>query len=357
MKIAIVTNIPTPYRNPVYSKLSHFDKVDLFVFYCSYTEPNRSWKQQNLDFKHKFLSNKKDRFVHFNWNILKELNQFNPDVTITSGFNPTMLLAWLWSLTKKKKHIPFSDANIHSESKLSFFHKLIRKMVYKTSAAFIGASDKTLELFKSYNINNTKLFRSCLAINNENFKQNKTIEKKYDLLFCGQFNERKNPLFFVELAKYINDLKPGIRVLLIGNGPLKEKTIEKLNEYQIKYDDVGFVQPSEIINYYHLSKLFIFPTQKDPWGLVANEALAAGVPVLVSSVAGVANELVIDGYNGDVFENFELKLWGEKTYHLLTNQILYENLSTNALRSVDKFTHEEAATGIFQASSFSYIGK
>ncbi len=170
MKVAIVTNIPTPYRNPVYSKLSKFNEVDLFVFYCSFTEPNRSWKQQNIDFKHKFLSKKKDKFVHFNWNVLKEMNQFNPDVVITSGFNPTMLLAWLWTLTKKKKHISFSDANIHSESKLSVFHKLIRKLVYRTSDAFLGASDKTLELFKSYHVEKNKLFKSCLAFNNENFK-------------------------------------------------------------------------------------------------------------------------------------------------------------------------------------------
>jgi glycosyltransferase involved in cell wall biosynthesis len=357
MKIAIVTNIPTPYRNPVYSKLSQFDKVNLFVFYCSLTEPNRSWKLQNLSFKHKFLSNKKDRFVHFNWNILKELNQFNPDVVITSGFNPTILLAWLWSLIKKKKHVPFSDANIHSQSNLSVFHKLIRKLVYKTSAAFIGSSDKTLDLFKSYHIDKTKLFKSCLAIDNESFRPAKNIQKKYDLLFCGQFNERKNPLFFVELSKNINELKPGIRVLLIGNGPLKEKTLEKLKDYQVIYDDAGFVQPSEIINYYHMSKLFIFPTQKDSWGLVANEALAAGVPVLVSSVAGVASELVIDGYNGYVFENFELKSWVEKTYQLLTNQNLYENMSKNSIQSIDKYSHEKAAVGIFQAASFAFSEK
>lgn len=352
MKVAIVTNIPTPYRNPVYSKLSHFDKVDLFVFYCSFTEPNRSWKQQNLDFKFKFLSTKNDRFVHFNWNILKELNQLYPEVVITSGFNPTMLLAWLWSLSRKKKHIPFSDANRHSENKLSFLHKLIRKVVYKTSAAFIGASDKTLELYKSYNIDNKKLFKSCLAIDNENFKPKISIEKKYDLLFCGQFTERKNPFFFVELAKYINDLKPGIRILLIGNGPLKENSIKKLEEFQILYYDAGFIQPSEIINYYHLTKLFIFPTQKDPWGLVANEALAAGVPVLVSSVAGVADELVIDGYNGYVFDSFCLKSWVEKTIQLICKPELYEVFSRNAIVSVGNYSHTKAAEGILQSVKF-----
>ena len=353
MKITIVTNIPTPYRDPVYLELSKFNEIDLLVLYCSPSEPNREWKVNKLSFNHKFLSEKTKTYVHFNFNILKELNYFNPDVVITAGFNPTMLIAWLWTIHKKRKHIPFSDANIHSESKLSIFHKLIRKLVYKTSDAFLGASDKTLKLFKSYNIDDKKFFKSCLSVANEKFKPNKNIEKKYDLLFCGQFIDRKNPLFFVELVKYINNFKPEIRVLLIGNGPLKEKTIKKLDEYQITYDDAGFVQPSEIINYYHMSKLFIFPTKKDPWGLVANEALASGVPVLVSSVAGVANELVIDGFNGYVFDNFDLNSWGEITFQLLLNKNMYNTFSKNALLSVNKFTHKKAAIGILKASSFS----
>ncbi|MDX9746417.1 MAG: glycosyltransferase family 4 protein [Syntrophales bacterium] len=352
MKIAIVTNIPAPYRNPVYSILDKFDDVDLLVLFCSHTEPNRNWKLPEIDYGHKFLSQKDDTYVHTNWNVLRELNRFNADVVITAGFNPTMLLAWTWAVLKRKKHIPFSDANLHAESKLSVFHRLIRKLVYKTSEAFIGASNKTLELFKAYKIDESRFFKSCLAIDNASFGSADSIEKKFDLLFCHQFNERKNPLFFVELAKIIDGLKPGIEVLLIGSGPLKEKTIDKLKEYRIKYHDAGFVQPADIIKLYQSSKIFVFPTRKDPWGLVANEALAAGLPVLVSSVAGVANELAIDGFNGFVFENFETQAWVEKIHQLLNDQALYDKISRNAIQSVERYTHSEAAKGIYDAARF-----
>jgi len=355
MKIAIVTNIPAPYRNPVYSILDKFDDINLLVLFCSHTEPNRSWKLPEIDYEHKFLSQKDDTFVHANWNVLKELNRFNADVVLTAGFNPTMLLAWIWTFFKKRSHIPISDANLHSESKLSIFHKLIRKLIYKTSAAFIGASNKTLELFKTYKIDESRFFKSCLAIDNKSFRPANNIEKKFDLLFCHQFNERKNPLFFAELARMVNDLKPGIQVLLIGNGPLKEKTIVKLKEYLISYHDAGFVQPSDIIKFYQASKILIFPTRKDPWGLVANEALAAGVPVLVSSVAGVADELVINGFNGFVFENFDTHSWVEKIYQLLIDEDLYDNMSKNAIHSVDQYTHIEAAKGIYNAAKVARI--
>ena len=355
MKISILTNIPTPYRNPVYSILSKFDKVDLLVLYCSYTEPNRSWEPENLDFKHKFLSNKKDRLVHLNWNVYKELNHFKPNVVITSGFNPTMLFAWFWTLTNRKKHISFSDANLHSESKLSIFHRLIRKLVYKTSDAFIGASEKTLDLYRSYNVDNYKLFKSCLAVKNDFFSINNNEERTFDLMFCGQFIDRKNPLFFTEVAICLNKLKPGIKVLLVGSGFLKGKCISLLKENNVSFYDTGFVQAEKLPNYYHLAKLFLFPTKKDPWGLVANEALAAGLPVFVTSYAGVANELVIDGFNGFIFNRLDVLLWTDKIVSLLENSELFYRMSENAKSSVKRYTHENAAKGIKAAIDFALL--
>jgi glycosyltransferase involved in cell wall biosynthesis len=357
MRITIVTNIPTPYRNPVYSILSKIDDINLLVLFCDISEPNRSWKQEQLEFNHKFLSKGTNTFVHYNPNILKELNEFNPDVVITAGFNPTMLLAWTWSLLKKKKHIPFSDANLHSESTLSILHQIIRKIVYTTSTAFLGASKKTLDLYKSYKVDETKFFKSVLAIDNKKFTPEKNVEKKYDLLFCGQFNDRKQPLFFIRIATELSKQNTNLNVLLIGNGPLKKECISELDFNKINYYDAGFVQPSEIIKLYQASKLFIFPTKKDPWGLVANEALAAGLPVLVSSAAGVARELVIDGYNGFVFEDFDLNEWISKIKLLLTDENLYTQFSVNAKKSVKDYTHEAAAIGIFKAVSFALSAK
>ncbi|MCF8396440.1 MAG: glycosyltransferase family 4 protein [Melioribacteraceae bacterium] len=354
MKLIIVTNIPTPYRNPVFELLYKYKGIiDLKVLFCSNSEPNRSWSINKISFDHTILSDNNNKFIHFNLNVIKELRLYNPDVIITSGFTPTMLLAWIWSIITRKKHIPFSDANINSEKNFSFLHKIIRKIVYKTSSAYIGASNKTFELFKSYGVDSNKLFKSVLAIDNSMFYTNKAENKKYDLLYCGQFNDRKNPQFFIDLSIKLNKQNPKIKVLLIGNGPLKDNCIKILKLNNVDFHDAGFVQPSEISKFYHASKLFIFPTKRDPWGLVANEALASGLPVLVTSVAGVANELVINGYNGYVFESFDLDNWQTKIIRLIKNKKLYTELAINARKSVSSYTHESAAYGIIDAVHFS----
>ncbi len=220
IKVTIVTNIPTPYRNPVYSILGKMKDVELLVLFCSHTEPNRKWKSEPLDFKHKYLSTNTNIFVHSNWNVFKELTKFRPDVVITSGFNPTMLFSWFWTLLYRKKHIPFSDANIHSESNLSLLHKIARKLVFKTSAAFIGASEKTFELYRHYGVSDKKLFKSCLAVDNDNFIPSKDVKKEYDILFCGQFIKRKKPVIAFDIGGPKEIIKNNFNGYLIEKGDI-----------------------------------------------------------------------------------------------------------------------------------------
>lgn len=350
MRIAIVTNIPTPYRNPVFQRLMSYDGIYIHVFFCSPSEPNRLWNESVLEFNHSFLSIEEDKRIHLNWNIYEKLSDYNPDVIITSGFNPTMILAWIWSRLKRRKHIVFSDANIHSEKDLSVLHKLTRKLIFRWSDAFIGASNKTLALFKQYNVPESKMFKSCLSVDNDKFVMKYFEEKEYDLMFCGQFIERKNPLFFVDLAVKINNEKTGIKLLLLGDGPLKNKCLELLDKNEVNYFDAGFVQPEYLPVFYAKSKLFIFPTKRDAWGLVANEALASGVPVLVTSFAGSANELVLDGYNGYVLNGYDLQDWVKYSVRLLNDKELYMNLSLNAVKSVKEYSFDRAAEEIISAS-------
>ncbi len=62
----------------------------------------------------------------------------------------------------------------------------------------------------------------------------------------------------------------------------------------------GFAQREDLAGLYALAEALVLPTHSDPWGLVVNEAMACGLPIIVSSVAGCAADLVEDGWNGYV---------------------------------------------------------
>lgn len=359
MKLCIVTNIPVPYRIPIYEIISNYYGENFLVIYCAKSESNRKWKLDNFNFNYIFLKEnvkaKKDGFnyVHNNLDIFKELNKFNPDIIITTGFNPTHLYAWFYSKLFFKKHIPMTDGWLYSEKDLSLTHKMIRKIVFKTSSSFIGASKNSIELFESYGIKKEKIFQSHLCIDNDRFKNSINFHhRKYHIMFSGQFTDRKIPFFFCDILKELSKRINNLKVLILGSGPLEKEFFKKLDSFKIDYDYPGFVSQEELPKFYSNSKLFLFTTKLDAWGVVVNEAMASGTPVISTPYAGVINDLVLDSKNGYILD-IDVNKWADKIEIILSDEKLWNKLSSNGVERVQEFNFENAAKGILDASKYS----
>jgi len=343
LKLVIVTNIPAPYRLPIYEYLNNRYKNNFLVIYCSKKESNRKWNLGTFKFNYLFLKEnvkeKKDgfNFIHNNPDVFHELKKYNPDVIITTGFNPTHIYAWIYAKLFRTKHICMTDGWIYSEKNLSIIHKIIRKIIFKSSSAFIGASKNSLDLYRSYNIKEEKLFQSHLCIDNDN----------------GQFTDRKLPLFFADVAYELSKSIKNLKILILGDGPLKKEFFTKLDSFGLDYHYVGFVTQSELPQLYSKAKLFLFPTKLDAWGVVVNEAMASGTPVVTTPFAGVVNDLLIDGNNGFVLP-IDSALWSEKIEKVLSSEKVWNNLSKNAIKTVQAFNFDVAAKGIIDASEYAY---
>lgn len=352
-KIAMICNIPAPYREEVHIKLNQKYGNNYQVYYCAEIESNRFWKikygNYNKTFLKKSLIGKSS--IYLNIDVIKSLNHFNPDVVLTGGFFPTMLIAFLWCKLHNKKHLVYTDGTLKSEEHLTFLHTLIRKLVYRFTDAYLGVSKKSLALYNSYNVTNEKLFISPYCANNNYCKQFRQTPKQYDLMFCGQFIERKMPFFFINTVKLVKALLP-CKVVLVGDGNLKESMVKALKDNNIEYHYPGFIQAEELSSVYASSKVFLFPTKYDAWGLVANEACAVGVPVITCDAAGAANELVLHGYNGYVLPLDE-KIWADHIVKLLSDNTLYKTFSDNAFSSVQRYNYDVAASGIVDAVNYS----
>ncbi|NOY61679.1 MAG: glycosyltransferase family 4 protein, partial [Gammaproteobacteria bacterium] len=187
---------------------------------------------------------------------------------------------------------------------------------------------------------------------NERFKNNLTLnERRYHIMFSGAFHNIKMPLFFAEIAKKLALEIPDLKVLILGNGKLKKDFLNKLDHYEINYDYPGYVKQESLPGYYALAKLFLFPTKLDAWGLVANEALASGTPVITTPHAGIINDLLIDGKNGFILPA-DIDLWCSKILRLLNKEDQWNQFSQNAVESVKSFNFDDAADGIISACEY-----
>lgn len=354
-RIAIVTNIPAPYRLPVFEQVAATPDIDFCAFYCSGREPDREWDLAASKFKQVFLREKfinfRGRFIHTNPDLWGQLRKFSPDVVITTGFNPTHMLAYVYARWHRARHIAMTDGTYQSETKLSSIHRWVRRRVYAGTQAFIGASDGSFALFRSYGIERRRMFKSHLCANNAAFFNAPLVEKRFDFIFCGRFAAMKNPLFAIEVVSHVAQrLGRKVSILFVGSGDMEPamRAASAVVAQQVESVFAGFARQDELPQLYGSARILLFPTQWDTWGVVANEACAAGLPILVSPFAGSAVELVRDGENGFVLP-LDVQRWSDAGVRLLSDSDLYESMSTRGRALVQEYGFENAATGIVNA--------
>ena len=359
VRVAMVTNIPAPYRVPMYELLAATDGIDLKLFFCSGREPDRDWDVDPLRVPHAFLHERvltwRERFIHFNPDVWSRLRGFQPDVVITTGFNPTHLLAWMFARKMRVRHVAMTDGTAMSEAKLTWLHRWIRRAVYRRTQAFVGASEGSFALYRQYDVAEASTFKSHLCANNDAFAVHADgsadAARDFDFIFCGRFVAGKLPLFAIEVAvATARRLGRRTRLLLVGSGPLdaRMRREAELQRDLVDAHFAGFALQAQLPGHYRRARVLLFPTSGDTWGVVANEACAAGTVVFVSPQAGVAGDLVRDTENGRVLP-LNAAVWGEAAAALLSDANAWRAMSARSLESVRPYTYANAAWGLAAA--------
>jgi glycosyltransferase involved in cell wall biosynthesis len=357
LRLALVTNIPAPYRVPVLNRIAALPGVTLRAFYGARSEPDRQWDLPAFEHDAVFLPGRiverHGRYIHHNPAVWGALRAFRPDVVVTTGYNPLHLVAWGYTLLHRCKHVVMTDGTDASEAALGFVHKTVRRLVFASSGAFIVAADGGERLLRSYGMDPLRIHRSPLCANTAvDWAAAAGQARDTDLLFSGRLVPVKNADFALRVAQGVaRRLGRRVSLALLGSGPLLSTLREQAAAMAADVDTTfaGHVSQAEIPRWFQGSRLFLFPTRWDPWGVVANEACMAGVPVLVTPFAGVAGELVRDGENGRVLPLDETA-WIDAATALLNDATLHARYAQAARAAAAPYNFDNAAAGIVAAA-------
>ena len=355
LRVALVHKMPTPYRVPVFDMVDEQSGMDVTVVYSSRREPNRRWslaegRARSVYLTERLLNLGENKYVHLNWGVGRALRQIRPHVVMTNGFNVTDLLVILHAWRSGAGVVCQIDGTPDSERTLTWVHRLVRRAANRFTDAYAGPSEKSLQLFRSFGAGDGQVFWSPLAVDNAAFTAPPLEERRFDLLFSGRLTEVKNPLYAVRVAgRAAERLDRRVSLLVIGSGELEQAMRDEAERFPL-LDLVfsGFLQQDELPAAYASAKVFLFPTTWDPWGLVANEAAAAGTPTIVSPEAGAADELIRDDLEGLVVPLDE-GCWVDATVRLLTDEDEWGRLSSGAREHVAGYTWRAAAAGFVDA--------
>jgi glycosyltransferase involved in cell wall biosynthesis len=175
---------------------------------------------------------------------------------------------------------------------------------------------------------------------------------KHNFLYIGRFSEEKNIIHLLKAFKNLENINDW-GLILVGNGPQKKDIDDYIKEFSIKNVFMpGFQHKEDIPKFLAVSDIFILPSISEPWGLVANEAMAAGLPVLVSTRCGCHPDLIKEGINGFSFDPYDDNELSELMSGVVNGKFDLKKMGSASLDIIKNYTPDKAAKVILKTIEF-----
>jgi len=380
MRVALVTNIPAPYRLPVFRALAATPGWVLRIFVSAEREFDRSWRvdASGLDLERVRGLALRARSAtrgairveqrttrHLPFGLLASLARFGPQVVVSGELGAR---TWLALLYCRVFGVPLVVWSYHSRVSISGagpVRRALARALLRRARAVIGMGSQARRVLERLGVPPGRIFdapnacdhdglmRALARSDGEARRQELEIEygaRKRIALVAGRLVPAKGISPLLSAWRLVpEEVRAGWTLLFVGSGPLAGRVqAESGGRPPGEVLFVPGVQPEELASYYAACRLLIFPTLSEPWGLVVNEALACGRPVLCSVHAGCADDLVQPGVNGWLADPADPDDFARALEVALTSNEL-ERLGEAARRTAERFRPEAMAEGMRRA--------
>lgn len=325
LKVALITPNPTPYRTPFFRYLAKRHEVDLSVFFLTRGSATRPWHVALGGFRHEFLreyslpAGGKDKARYrINPGIIDRLRRGRFDAVAIAGYNHfTTQAAILYCTLTRTPWCLMSESHVRKQRaawKVTLKNLLLKPLLSRMGAAMVTGTlaGRYIESFgvpgeAIFTVANTPDVARLIKISEELAPRREALREKLGIagrravLFAGRMLEEKGLKVLFDAYAMAAGQGGDLALVLAGDGTRRrayEKRAADEGLPGVKF--LGFVQPDELGEIYAACDVFVLPSLAEPWGVVVNEAMAAGLPVIVSDQVGASADLVAEGKNGYV---------------------------------------------------------
>ncbi|MBD2292367.1 glycosyltransferase family 4 protein [Anabaena sphaerica FACHB-251] len=370
MKLATIFTNYGPYhvaRLEVAFKKLKAKKWELFGIELARYEEEYPWQIKTENFPCKIISVinnsplEKADFTDLIYRLISILNQTCPDAIAIAGYaHPSMLAALLWCLWHGKPAILLSESTEHDAPRSWWKEKIKAWLITRYKSALVGGQPQKRYLIK-LGMSSEAIFFGYDVVGNDVFHPDKIkflscpLDKPF-FLAINRFVSKKNLPFLLSAYASYRQLSgdKAWDLVLCGDGELRLELEEQIATLGIK-DYVhlpGFLQQEQLLPYFAHAKCFIHASTQEQWGLVVNEAMAAGLPVLVSNRCGCYEDLIIEGVNGFGFEPENSQQLTELMLKMSSGEIDLKKTGQAGLEHIEKFSPDYFAKQLIQAVEY-----
>jgi glycosyltransferase involved in cell wall biosynthesis len=370
-RLVILTEIIAPYRIPVFNALAERDEVDPHVIFLSETDRSlREWHvyKDEIRFSYEVLPSFRRRVGKYNI-LLKSrttraLRESNPDLIVSGGYN--YLAAWQAALWARKHRVPllmWVESNSYDQRSRHLPVEYLKKKIMSWCDGFIVPGQMSAEYVRSLGASTEQIFLAPNAVDNEFFmRATDRIQKdsgersalrlpQHYFLYVGRLVGSKGVFDLLEAyASLPVDTRRNFGLVFAGSGACERDLRRRAAAVPggtICFG--GFAQREQLAIFYALADILVFPTHSDPWGLVVNEAMACGLPVICSRFAGCSADLVRDGQNGCIVAPGNLDELAAAMKRLAMDPELRGRMGGESRRRIAEFSPAAWAQGVARA--------
>jgi glycosyltransferase involved in cell wall biosynthesis len=370
-KVLLVTNIPTPYRIPLFNVLH--DKlltrgIGFKVLFGALGYGRRQWRidMKDCSFPYDVLPSARLRFSNperasFTYNgLMRVIARERPDAIITNGFSVATTKLWAHSFFRSIPYIIWSGDIANNWESERGLRLLQRKLLVHRAMGFISYSSSARDYLLQLGADAGDISIGINTVDTEHFAQvdprpNQKIndgDQRQRLLFIGELIPRKGADRLLRIVHLLASKRQDFVLDIVGSGSDQPKLEQMSKDLGIQsyINFVGFKQKHEMRYYLSRATCFVFPTHHDIWGLVLVEAMAAGLPCVSSLDAGATRDLIHDGKTGFAADFSDVNGVAEKLDWLLEHPAECEGMGRNAKTLIkEKVSLEKSAEGFVAA--------
>jgi len=372
-RLVVLTEIIAPYRIPVFNALAAHEGISLHVIFLSKTDAStRRWRvyEDEIRFSCEVLPSWRRRVgkcnLLLNNHVTSALSAAKPEVLICGGYN--YVASWQaldWARRNRVQFLLWSESTAHDRRSQYFPVEWLKRKFLSNCDGFVVPGRSALEYVQQFASPAQKIFVARNAVDIELFAaKEESIRKAADrlrgelalppryFLFVGRLVRSKGVFDLIEAYRSLpSELRESISLVFAGDGPMRAELEALAREiYPGCVHFPGFVHRDELATYYALAECLVMPTHTDPWGLVVNEAMACGLPVICTNVAGCAADLIRE--NGILVASANVVQLADAMQKLATRPDLRRYMAAESMKLIQEYSPEACAAGFAQAAEW-----
>jgi glycosyltransferase involved in cell wall biosynthesis len=381
LRVAVLSELPTPYRWPLFERVAAEPGLDVSVFFYARNESDRDWtvpvedgggpgrpRVEFLPGRALHVRGKRSLYFHWNPSIRTKLRKDAFDVVVIPGWSmPTSVAAASVCRARGIPYVIFSETHERSPRPawLRVAKRALLRPIVGGASAWLATGTLSEQFLVRHGADRARVFRfantpdvDALRRAVEDARPRRAAVRAAlgvtddapMALFVARLIGAKDPATLLAAQALLEERGRASWLVLVGDGP-ESKTLRALVETRrlSKVRFAGSREPRDMPEVYAAADLFVLPSLHEPWGVVVNEAMAAGLPVVLTDRVGAAADLLVDGANGRLVPPGDPARLADAVDEIVGDEALRRRMGAESLRIVAGWGYGPSVRGFADA--------